>query len=365
MKKRFVFIAAAVAGCAVLLSGCSSSNSVSLVPLNSNWYAITTFKGFQPTFTEEHKEEIVYDVKFEPSAGNSSYSVEYADGTYTTEFYTTEFCVSDFYFPDEFKSGYPEELPAYYYKTVLDIPSVTFTVGGESQTFDGDKQETECYFLACENYLQPLYSKTTIKSTTPANRSASSIGNSYKQFDRIISNFYKYDGSEVYSVIRDNLDTASSTKFTQELDASTSLFDNMTLDVVIRAMSNLSSSLSQTISLYSADAGISGYTLAGSETALTDAESEKITGILSDNGLYTHKTDLAEGENDVVNTVAVSVTYNGSLPGVSQTYWYAAIDNKLNNTTRATMIKLSVPVPYALGTLNYTLSEVKNTLWND
>lgn len=366
MKKRFAFIAAAVVGCAVLLSGCASSNSVNLVPLNSNWYAITTFKGFQPTFTEENKEELVYAVTFtEPQAGNTSYSVKYGDGTYKTEFYTTEFDVSALTYAD-YKSGYPESATVYYYRTELDIPSVTFTVGGESKTFEGDKRITECYFLSCENYLQPLYSKFSISCTTPANQVADSVENAYKKFDREIVNYYNYSGTEVRSVVTDNLNNENSSTFTQGISASTSFFDNQSLDIVIRAMSNLSTSLSQSISLYSADAGVYAATLSGTaDNALTDLEKESITKILSDNGLYKAKTDLSEGEKDYASTVAVNVTYNGSLTGVSQTYWYAAISNKLNNTSRATMVKLSTPVPYALGTLNFTLSEINGTLWND
>lgn len=376
MKKRIGFLAVAVAGCVVFLSACSSSGGANKIPLNSNWYSLTSYKGIQPTITEGNDrfkaEKLVYDVKFKaPEAvGNSSYSVEYADGAYTTLFYAKAFDVSALTY-SEYRQEYTAaandngEIIAYYFRTELDLPSVTYRFGNDSKTFENDKTVTECYFLSCGDYLRPLYSRQEIVSASPASYTASDIDSTYIYVDRIYENFYNYAGTEVYTEITDNLDKNNNAKIKTGLSgASTSLFDYSQLSIVIRAMSNLTSSLSQNVSIFSPNKGVMNYTLTGYSTALGDEERGAITEILAQSGLYNHKTDLEEGETDTVDTVAVSVNYNGDMTGVTPTYWYAAIDNKNNNTGRATLLKMSVPLTYRVGTLEYTLSEVTESLWN-
>lgn len=372
MKKRIVFFAvAATASLAVVASGCAPSGTANRIALSSNWYSLTTFKGIQPTFTEGKDnfsaEKLTYDITFTaPENGNSSYSVDYAQGTYSTEFFATLFDADRYAYAD-YREGYPtgdSGLTVYCYKTERLFPSVTFSYGQESKTFENDKVTTVCYFLSCGEYLRPLYSSMSVKSATPANYQASSIDDAYRLIDREYINYYNYAGTEVRTEMTDHAEGTDPKITTQGLSAGNTLFDVHSLDVAIRAMSNLSAGLSQSVNLMTPGSGVQGYTLVGSSATLTDGESESVTAILSDHGLYTHKTDLEEGEKDVADTVAVRVVYNGNLSGVSQTYWYAAIDNKLNNTGRATMLKMSSPVNYNLGTFTYLLSDIESTFWN-
>lgn len=364
MKKRIAFLAVAVvAGCSATFAGCSSKSVANVIALSSNWYSITNFKGIQPTFVEGNedscKETLTYAVTFEaPSAANSTYSVSYNEGTYTTEFYAKTFDSATLTHAD-FRSAYTEagSLTVYYYKTVLSIDGVyTFAADGSTKQF-GDSITTECYFLPCSNYLRPLYSSLSVKSTTPANYQAGSMDSAYLSIDCDYVNYYSYDGNEVITLKKDNADGATTTE-KRGLSASNPLFDTASLNIAIRAMSNLSDSLSQGISLYSPENGVQDFTLSGSSTALGEQESKDITSLLQEKSLFT-----ATEEQTTVPTVAVNVTYGGSLSGVSQTYWYAAIDNKLNNTGRATLLKISTPLSYNLGTLNYVLKEVNGTLW--
>ena len=117
------------------------------------------------------------------------------------------------------------------------------------------------------------------------------------------------------------------------------------------------SDLSQYISLYTPESGVQNYYLGGSSASLQ----------VSDEELSNIKTGLAKyGLNPDENpsAVAITVQYNGALSGVSQTYWFAAIGDKRNNKARATMLKMSTPLTYGLGTLNYTLKEINHPLWN-
>lgn len=372
MKKRIVFLAAAAtASLTVALSGCASSGTANLIALSSNWYALTTFKGIQPTFTEGQAEfsaeKLTYQINFTaPATGNSSYSVSYAPGTYSTEFYATAFQADEFTYAG-YRDGYPSagnEAVAYCYKTERLFPSVTFTYGADSKTFENDKVTTVCYFLSCGDYLRPLYSRMAVKSATPANYQAGNIDSTYRLIDREYVNYYNYAGTEVRTEITDNLDDTNSQVKTQGLNAGNTLFDVHSLDIAIRAMSNLSANLSQSVNLMTPGAGVKGFSLIGSSAALSDEESTAMTALLTEHGLHTPKTDLEEGEKDAVSTVAVSVRYNAEFSGVSQTYWYAAIGNKLNNTGRATMLKMTSPVNYNLGTFTYLLSEIESTFWN-
>ncbi len=373
MKKRILLIAAATAAsCAVLLSGCSSSSTSNLIALSSNWYRQTTYKYIQPTFIKDNEnfsaEKLTYAVTFTaPTTGNSSYSVEYEDGTYKTEFYATVFDIDTLtcekYRADYQSAAGSEGIAVYYYKTELSIPSVTFKYKEKTKTFENESIITECYFLPCADYLRPLYSFQKIKSNVPAIYQANSLESTYHSVDSETYNYYNYKGSAVYSISTDHLNDDEVTENTQKLSTSANIFDNSSLDIAIRAMSNLSSSLSQTVRLFTPESGVQSYSLAGATTPLNNTDSENITALLKTAGLFTDNAeDDIPGE---VDTVAVKLTNsNTSMEGVTHTFWYAAIDNKQNNTGRATLLKFTTPLSFGVGTLNYTLSAIESTLWS-
>ncbi len=120
----------------------------------------------------------------------------------------------------------------------------------------------------------------------------------------------------------------------------------------------------QAISLYIPKSGtVENFNLAGSDRPLLSDETKNkelltaLEGKLTEKELY---TPVEKG----LQTVAVTVNYSGAQPGGAQTYWFAAIENKRNNVGRATMLKLSMPVSYNLGTINYTLESFQSNLWN-
>jgi len=374
MKKTVtIFAILLAAGISVSVAGCGA-NSKNVAALSSNWYSVTSFKKFQPTFSEGNKifsrEEIKYKVTHKkPETGNPDYSVEYADGEYVTTFYAKKFDTENLV-AEEYKQAYSSagEITAYYYKTELTVPSVTFTfkATGETKKFEGDSVVTESYFLSVEDYLRPLYSKQTVKSTTPAAYQASKPDKAYKEINREYQSFYSFDGSEVKTVVKNFETNGENSEIKTSLsDASNTLFDNSYLNIAIRA-ANLSAGteLSQAFSLYSSASGVQNYVLAGSSVALDDEEKSAIAAKLEKNGLYVPKFD-DNGKELGLNTVAVKVGYNGTLTGVSQTYWFAAVENKLNNKGRATLLKLSTPVAYNQGTLDYTLDSIESTFWSE
>ncbi len=372
MKKRSGFAVASLAlGCAVLLSGCGGCASCggtnkNIADFSSNWYANTAYKKIQPTFTEGNgaefsPEKLSYTVSFDGShASNKSYQVNYAVGTYSTEFYATVFD-KETYAHADFKNTYPETAPVVYcYKTKLDIPSVTFIMGEETKTFNGDKVETLGYFLSVENSLQPLYTYTKINSTTPAELQVNSIEQTYKQIDAEYTSYYNYYGNEAITLIKNG--GKETTRMLSGLEyAENTIVETSYLDIVARA-TKLNGNFAQTLSINTPARGLQSFTLSGSAATLTEAEKPAVKTLLENNNLYNPPLDGEGKEKDFVT--AVSVNFNGEQSGVSQTYYFAAIANPRNNSGRATMLKLSVPLSFGLGTLNYTINNIESTLWN-
>lgn len=371
MKKHITVLALTLAaGCAVTFSGCGGTSILNTASLSSNWYALTSYKNIQPTFTgEENAERATYTVTHEQGAlANSTYSVQFAkSGVYETLFYATDFDYNAFG-NEEYAKSYGEAygnktVPAYYYKTTFDMPEMTFTCKGASTEKLHESAVTECYFLPVKDRLRPLYSKISVVSHSPANSTVSSIENIYRTIDRTYECFYEYSGGDKLNTVKTKLTFGASDYQTSSEEqwivydklgeAAHVFFDNNAIDIAVRSM-GLNANLSQAISLYSPNSGVQNYSVAGSTAALGEDEHKSITKVLQDNGLFT-PTD----EKPLIDTAAASVSYIGELTGVSQTYWYAAVTNPKNNTARATMLKISAPLSYGLGTLNYVLTELK------
>ena len=375
-----VGMAATMAGCGgcVGCAGCNK-NTASHTLTRSNWFTGTSYNGIQPSFIEGHKdfskEEVTYKVYFDDTtATNTYYSVDYKDGKYTTEFYATQFDWTRADMPEGYAKDSVKKETVYYYKSTLTI-SVQFTLktGNKAQSeWFNDSVVTESYFRAAGKNLQPVYSKQKIVSTSPANYQPTTLKDAYREIDVEYENFYNYNCTKVLSTTTDykkddpTLDrigdgVVESKEYDKLNKLKRSFFDNSSLYVAIRSM-KLSSNLSESISLFSGAAGgIDTYLVSGSGAALTAQERADFTSALSDKGLYSPSSPEDEG----VQATAVTVSYTGgNMHGTSQTVWYASILDNDNNVSRATMLKLSVPISFSLGTLNYTLEEVKSTLWN-
>ena len=101
------------------------------------------------------------------------------------------------------------------------------------------------------------------------------------------------------------------------------------------------------------------FTFTGSTLALSDEERTAAESVLESAKLY------VSGEGKTLSTVCVSAMLNEDMRGASQRYWFTAIDSFKNNRGRATMVKMTAPAPFSLGTFEYKLDEVISTLYND
>lgn len=382
MKKFTGFAAAAFAvGTAFAFAGCGgfggcagcNSKTVNNALTSSNWFTGTGFKGIQPFFiaSDEHpeytKEIITYGVGFDNSkTDNKSYSVEYKDGILTTEFYATHYDWSAESVPESYRENKVDVV--YCYKTRMDI-SVRFKKGESYTEWFNDSMTTECYFRAAELALRPVYSKQTVLSTSPKDFTASSLEGCYEKVDCVYENYYNGKYTEVTSITKPNGGEEAVRVYGKINKHKNTVFDNSSLYIAVRSM-KLNEDFSQNVDIFSAAAGgFSTTTVAGSKTKLGADEHKAVSAALADKGLYLPVTKDADGndiEDNGVPAVAVTLNYAGgkNMNGSAQTVWYAAVENANNNTARATMLKLSVPVGYGLGTLDFTLKEVISTIWN-
>lgn len=363
MKKSKIFISVlAIAAATSFFAGCARPNPKNTTVTNSNWYTGTSYKGIQPSFIPEKnseytKEIIEYEVTQDTSAAsNLTYSAEYSKGKFVTTFYAFEY---DWKTNREYPQDSTETL--YCYETVLDISvKYTFKITGESTQNFSDSVKTLCYFRAAGKNLQPVYSKQEIVSHSPANIRPASINELYEEVNAKYETFYNYSCSEGKSYEGEKVNIYP------DLDKiKYSVFDNSSLYIAARSM-KLSETLSQTVYLLSPiSGGTSQYQLTANTSPLDTSENKeeikRISEELKNNKLFTP----SEGR-EVIPTIGVNVNYaGGKLRGTTQTIWFAAIENPDNNTARATMLKLSIPLSYNLGVLNYSLKSITSTLWNN
>lgn len=370
-----VALSAGLAGCGCGgCYGCGGNSVSNRTVTNSNWFTGTSYAGIQTSFIpvadhpEYTKEEIVYEVSFDgSSASNSSYSVEYKDGTFTTEFYAQAYDWSAKNIPEKYRRDESEIV--YRYTTTLNV-KVRYTLkkdGSASEWMD-DVVVNDSYFRAAGKRLQPVYSRQESQSSSPARRSADTLEKTYNRVNAVYENYYAYDCGEVtaYSTVNGK----SAEKVHGKLNKiSYSFFDNAYLYTAVRSMT-LSETLTQTVTMFSgANMGTENYSVRGGRADIPAEELKAISAELNRVGLYHPVTKDAEG-NDVedkgVPATAVAVNNVGSkLVGAQQIIWYASVTDPDMNTARATMLKIAAPLPYNLGILNYKLKEIKSTLWNE
>ncbi|MCD8373081.1 MAG: hypothetical protein LUD27_07270 [Clostridia bacterium] len=398
MKKIFKFLAvSAAAACAVTFAGCSSSTT-STSSLDSYWF-ISVYPRIQNTaFGTEEK--LVYDVTLqaaEESTLNDYYHIELDETkthTYTTCFGVGMYDWSDNSFEkitdenkDDYKNGNNYTLSdkenqefVYYLETELVFSGeYVYDASTEASTsveFD-NTISTVTFFRAAYYDMTPIYSYTEAYTMAPMNYQPSTKEDMCDQLDYTYKIQYDKDCSEAVVAYTNNIDEKENKSYTVDLsEAENTFFDNNELYMALRGM-NLSSSFSETLSLLiPADGGITDVSVAGSSTAeldtsyatqskiynaLADKYGEPVTTSSSDSS-SDDSTEDSSGSGITYNEVTIS---NASGKGVSQTAWYAAVEDTSDNTYRATLLYLAIPMSYSLGTLEYTLSEVSSVIAPD
>lgn len=372
MKKIFKILAVtAAAACVLGAAGCSSSDSG--ISLDSFWY-VDNYAGIQSSAIGT-QEVLVYDVTLdEDSRANSSYYITL--DVSKTHSYTTTFGVADYdwntigytdYQTDKTETVYYLETELYYSGTfVYGDTSVTATADN-SVAFD-NTVTTLTYFRSARNKLTPVYSESYVHSTSPNAYTATGVSNMCVELEYQYKVYYNYGTSEAtyfYTPLTNNTTSSEAFSKTVSLSSDYTLFDNNEVYTAIRGM-NLSSDFSETISLLiPADGGITNVSISCSSTdALDDTENSTIYNALV--SAYKDPETTDDDGNEVINYNIVNITNAAdTYSGVTQTSWYAAVEDENDNQYRATLLYLAIPMSYDLGTLEYTLSDVVSTIAPD
>lgn len=406
MKKTAKVIAVAAA-CACLLgaSGCATANNH--ISVDSFWY-IDSYEGIQRTAVLDDAENagrtpevLLYELKFDKeSGGNAAYYVEYfTDDTdfengehphyFKTTFYAMSFDWNGDLVNEDYRISSTDEIPeedrarmngteevVYVLETEMRAdgqyvygPSDTEPTADNSVQFS-DYIKTTTYFRSARNTLEPVYSRQEVHTTTPASLSPASKDDMCTQIEYVYEVSYNFGCTEATYTYTEEGGESEEHTVSGLQDTGYTMFDNNSLYTAIRGMS-LSDSFSATISLFiPANFGILNASVTGgAQGELSPTDDADIISALTAAYGEPEVPDSGEDDSSEDETAhsyiyynPVSITAASTLHGTTQTAWFAAVSDEDNNTYRATMLRLAVPISYGLGTMEYRLSEVVSVL---
>lgn len=418
MKKTAKLLAVAAACvCVVGASGCATATNA--LTVDSFWY-IDTFDGIQRTSVLDVEENagrtaevLLYELNFDaPENGNSAYRVEYytdsenfAEGE-NAHYFKTTFYAKHFDWSADTLDKYTltandiidmedaadrvtgTEEVVYVLETEMRA-SGRYVYGGADTAATADNSVefedymiTTTYFRSARQVLEPVYSRQEVHTTTPAGISPASKDDMCRQIEYTYEVFYNFDCTEATYTYTEAGGTAEESVVGGLNSTGHTLFDNNSLYTAIRGMS-LSESFATTISLFTpANTGVLNVNVTGgTQNELnTETDADIIAAITDAYGTLDLSSDSEEGEESAEDEVAhsgvyynpVSITAASELHGTTQTAWFAAVNvsdadgnavsNEDNNVYRATMLRLTVPISYGLGTMEYRLAEVVSEL---
>lgn len=320
MKKKFLIALSAISACAVLLASCGSGSPTEF---SANWYKYTA----TPTVLPNTSETLVYSVALQAdSASNSVYSVNYTNGTYTTELTAVS---------EEGESGL-----LYCYTTRLEIDVQYFYNGFPDENVFTDVVETKAVFRNTQpGQLRPLYSEKSVYSHSPYGPQPSET-KYYELYDYSVRIDYDKEENSGVCVVTDRRETANAAEPSVKnfsFSDGYSYIDNESLLFSIRGMSLTSS---HQVQCYNSSLNaVQGIKITPSSEETQNFEFE-INGVKAARAISYYPT---------------SVVAASSPSGATRTVWYASTTDSSNNLYRNVMLKLEDPVSYNLGTLEYTL----------
>ena len=372
MKAITKILAVSIAAVGVTFAaGCSGGAANARVSTSANWN-VRTSVSVESNFMDnwlKNKEVSTYSISLTDEA-NSSYCVKYNEGTLISEFYMDEFDWATREMPEAYRPAESKKELVYVYKTNATMTGeYTLTKSGDKLAFE-DKTVSECYFRLAGANLQPLYSKQTIVSTAPNVLSATTIEGACIKIDGVYETFYNFDCSRATIKHTDNRITGNDKLTETEVSAVDkqvhSTFDNSQLWVAVRSM-NISGGASHSFNVLSPQNESMQLVYANcTAPVVLDKEKEdqaQIINALKDCKGYIFFDDTtAEGEeerNFRFNAVSVGISVDNPMTGSAPTYWYSTVENGDVNYSKSVLLKMTTPLPFGLGTVNYTLKSLE------
>ena len=312
-----------------LLSACSGGTPLSFT---ANWYRNTALGGS----VNDTLEELTYEVSFTPAENDSSFSVEYDTGTYTTRLINANIALSD---------GSTKE--GYIYTTELTI-SGRYRLGSEVSEDFSDRVSSSVSFLPVTDGLKPVKSEKEVLSTSPIVSLPETLEGAIETYHYTYNVSYDAALTTATAVYTDlNSETPAPETREYAIDGTTTYLDN---EQILFALRGLSLSSVATFRTVNSVMGIVTEVSTGTSTTGPTSLKESVDFTMDGTAVKTE-----------IDAVQVPIIYQSTPSGQQQDLVYAATTDTNNNTYRNVLLRMEVPVLQSLGTLVYRLKEAAFT----
>ena len=312
-----------------LLCACSGGTPLSFT---ANWYRNTALGGS----VNDTLEELTYEVSFTPAENDSSFSVEYDTGTYTTRLINANIALSD---------GSTKE--GYIYTTELTI-SGRYRLGSEVSEDFSDRVSSSVSFLPVTDGLKPVKSKKEVLSTSPIVSLPETLEGAIETYHYTYDVSYDAALTTATAVYTDlNAETPAPETREYAIDGTTTYLDN---EQILFALRGLSLSSVATFRTVNSVMGIVTEVSTGTSTTGPTSLKESVDFTMDGTAVKTE-----------IDAVQVPIIYQSTPSGQQQDLVYAATTDTNNNTYRNVLLRMEVPVLQSLGTLVYRLKEAAFT----
>ena len=323
MKKPFLAIAALTLGVS-MMTACSVDTTTNF----TSFWNPTPVNEILPGTLETYEYEVSLKEK---TASNSTYSLDYKDGTYKTTL-----------------SIDPENSELYLLETTLTL-SVAVQYKEQKTEYFSDSVTTKVKFKSAQNGLRPVYSEKTTVSTSPKALNTSSLADAYARYNYTVTTTYN---DKCTSATCERVDFGGEgTGFTAvgnykknfSVPQKHTYLDNEQLVIALRG---ISSKNEQSLSVY-------------------NASQRKVQTVKSDmddvqSGSF-HMSLNGEVKDYTIDYAVTSLQISGINSGEEQRY-YIAQNVGESNTFRHMILRMETPLSFNLGTLEYRL--IKATTFN-
>ena len=312
-----------------LLSACSGGTPLSFT---ANWYRNTALGGS----VNDTLEELTYEVSFTPAENDSSFSVEYDTGTYTTRLINANIALSD---------GSTKE--GYIYTTELTI-SGRYRLGSEVSEDFSDRVSSSVSFLPVTDGLKPVKSEKEVLSTSPIVSLPETLEGAIETYHYTYAVSYDAALTTATAVYTDlNAETPAPETREYAIGGTTTYLDN---EQILFALRGLSLSSVATFRTVNSVMGIVTEVSTGTSTTGPTSLKESVDFTMDGTAVKTE-----------IDAVQVPIIYQSTPSGQQQDLVYAATTDTNNNTYRNVLLRMEVPVLQSLGTLVYRLKEATFT----
>lgn len=312
-----------------LLSACSGGTPLSFT---ANWYRNTALGGS----VNDTLEELTYEVSFTPAENDSSFSVEYDTGSYTTRLINANIALSD---------GSTKE--GYIYTTELTI-SGRYRLGSEVSEDFSDRVSSSVSFLPVTDGLKPVKSEKEVLSTSPIVSLPETLEGAIETYHYTYAVSYDAALTTATAVYTDlNAETPAPETREYAIDGTTTYLDN---EQILFALRGLNLSSVATFRTVNSVMGIVTEVSTGTSTTGPTSLKESVDFTMDGTAVKTE-----------IDAVQVPIIYQSTPSGQQQDLVYAATTDTNNNTYRNVLLRMEVPVLQSLGTLVYRLKEATFT----